>query len=157
MNTLTKRLFWMALCCLPFISSGCKQSETTVKESSISDALYQNLPFEMPKVQQPVFPAYEVNIEKFGAKGDGLFLNTKAINDAIKDVNQRGGGKVIIPEGVWLTGPIELLSNVNYIRNKMRWYFLPVILKHILSLPLLSKDSRLVVANHRFQYAMQKI
>ena len=113
MNTLTKRLFWMALCCLPFISSGCKQSETTVKESSISDALYQNLPFEMPKVQQPVFPAYEVNIEKFGAKGDGLFLNTKAINDAIKDVNQRGGGKVIIPEGVWLTGPIELLSNVN--------------------------------------------
>ena len=113
MNTLTKRLFWMALCCLPFISSGCKQSETAVKESSISDALYQNLPFEMPKVQQPVFPAYEVNIEKFGAKGDGLFLNTKAINDAIKEVNQRGGGKVIIPEGIWLTGPIELLSNVN--------------------------------------------
>ena len=107
MNTLTKRLFWMAVCCLPFISSGCKQSETAVKESSISDALYQNLPFEMPKVQQPVFPAYEVNIEKFGAKGDGLFLNTKAINDAIKDVNQRGGGKVIIPEGVWLTGPIS--------------------------------------------------
>ena len=103
----------MAVCCLPFISSGCKQSETAVKESSISDALYQNLPFEMPKVQQPVFPAYEVNIEKFGAKGDGLFLNTKAINDAIKEVNQRGGGKVIIPEGVWLTGPIELLSNVN--------------------------------------------
>ena len=113
MNTLTKRLFWMAISCLPFISSGCKQSETAVKESSISDALYQNLPFEMPKVQQPVFPAYEVNIEKFGAKGDGLFLNTKAINDAIKEVNQRGGGKVIIPEGVWLTGPIELLSNVN--------------------------------------------
>ena len=113
MNTLTKRLFWMAISCLPFISSGCKQSETAVKESSISDALYQNLPFEMPKVQQPVFPAYEVNIEKFGAKGDGLFLNTKAINDAIKEVNQRGGGKVIIPEGIWLTGPIELLSNVN--------------------------------------------
>ena len=98
MNTLTKRLFWMAISCLPFISSGCKQSETAVKESSISDALYQNLPFEMPKVQQPVFPAYEVNIEKFGAKGDGLFLNTKAINDAIKEVNQRGGGKVIIPD-----------------------------------------------------------
>ncbi len=73
----------------------------------------QNLPFEMPKVQQPVFPAYEVNISKFGAKGDGMTLNTKAINDAIKEVNQRGGGKVIIPEGTWLTGPIELLSNVN--------------------------------------------
>lgn len=147
----------MAVCCLPFISSGCKQSETAVKESSISDALYQNLPFEMPKVQQPVFPAYEVNIEKFGAKGDGLFLNTKAINDAIKDVNQRGGGKVIIPEGVWLTGPIELLSNVNLYTEQNALVFLLVILKHILSLPLLSKDSRLVVANRRFQHAMQKI
>ena len=113
MNTLTKRLFWMVISCLPFISSGCKQSKIAIKESSISDALYQNLPFEMPKVQQPVFPAYEVSIEKFGAKGDGLFLNTQAINDAIKEVNQRGGGKVIIPEGIWLTGPIELLSNVN--------------------------------------------
>ncbi len=147
----------MAICCLPFIS-GCKQSECAVKENSISDALYQNLPFEMPKVQQPVFPAYEVNIEKFGAKGDGLFLNTKAINDAIKDVNQRGGGKVIIPEGIWLTGPIELLSNVNLIYGtEMRWYSSPVILKHILSLPLLLKDWKPVVANRLFQHAMQKI
>lgn len=112
MNTLTKRLLWMAICCLPFVA-GCKSGEKTVSESSIDDAIYQNLPFEMPKVQQPAFPAYEVNIVDFGAKGDGLFLNTKAINDAIKDVNQRGGGKVVIPEGIWLTGPIELLSNVN--------------------------------------------
>ena len=102
MNTLTKRLLWIAVCCLPFIS-GCKQpNENAVSKNAISDALYRNLPFEMPEVQQPAFPAYEVNIEKFGAKGDGLFLNTKAINDAIKDVNQRGGGKVIIPEGIWL-------------------------------------------------------
>lgn len=75
-----------------------KQSECAVEENLISDALYRNLPFKMPKVQQPAFPAYEVNIEKFGAKGDGLFLNTKAINDAIKDVNQHGGGKSDYPE-----------------------------------------------------------
>ena len=112
MNTLTKRLLWMAVCCLPFVA-GCKSGEKTVSGSTIDDAIYQNLPFEMPKVQQPAFPAYEVNIVDFGAKGDGLFLNTKAINDAIKDVNRHGGGKVVIPEGIWLTGPIELLSNVN--------------------------------------------
>lgn len=112
MNTLTKRLLWMAVCCLPFVA-GCKSGEKTVSGSTIDDAIYQNLPFEMPKVQQPAFPAYEVNIVDLGAKGDGLFLNTKAINDAIKDVNRHGGGKVIIPEGIWLTGPIELLSNVN--------------------------------------------
>lgn len=109
---MTRRLLWMVVCCLPFVS-GCKQSECAISETAIDDTIYQNLPFEMPKVQQPVFPAYEVNISKFGAKGDGMTLNTKAINDAIKEVNQRGGGKVIIPEGTWLTGPIELLSNVN--------------------------------------------
>ena len=109
---MTRRLLWMVVCCLPF-GSGCKQSECAISENAIDDTIYQNLPFEMPKVQQPVFPAYEVNISKFGAKGDGMTLNTKAINDAIKEVNQRGGGKVIIPEGTWLTGPIELLSNVN--------------------------------------------
>ena len=109
---MTRRLLWMVVCCLPFIS-GCKQSECAISENAIDDTIYQNLPFDMPKVQQPVFPAYEVNISKFGAKGDGMTLNTKAINDAIKEVNQRGGGKVIIPEGTWLTGPIELLSNVN--------------------------------------------
>ena len=109
---MTRRLLWMVVCCLPFVS-GCKQSECAISENAIDDTIYQNLPFEMPKVQQPVFPAYEVNISKFGAKGDGMTLNTKAINDAIIEVNQRGGGKVIIPEGTWLTGPIELLSNVN--------------------------------------------
>ncbi len=46
-------------------------------------------------------------------KATELLLNTKAINDAIKAVNAKGGGKVVIPEGLWLTGPIELLSNVN--------------------------------------------
>ena len=120
----------------------------------ISDTLYQNLPFEMPKVQQPVFPAYEVNIEKFGAKGDGLFLNTKAINDAIKEVNQRGGGKVIIPEGIWLTGPIELLSNVNlYTEQNALVLFTG---DFILSLPLLLKDWKPVVANRLFPHAMQR-
>lgn len=67
----------------------------------------------MPKVEQPSFPDYTVSILQFGAKSDGTTLNTKAINDAIKAVNAKGGGKVVIPEGLWLTGPIELLSNVN--------------------------------------------
>ena len=72
----------------------------------------------MDKVEQPTFPDYSVNIIDFGAKPDGITLNTKAINDAIQQVNAKGGGKVIIPEGLWLTGPIELLSNVNLYTEK---------------------------------------
>jgi len=83
------------------------------KNSSIDPAIYNDLPFKMPQVTQPSFPDYEANIIDFGAKGDGVTVNTKAINDAIKKVNSNGGGTVVIPSGLWLTGPIELLSNVN--------------------------------------------
>ena len=76
-------------------------------------AIYANLPFSMPVVERPVFPAYQVNICDFGAKSDGVTLNTEAINNAIKAVHDKGGGRVIIPEGLWLTGPVVLLSNVN--------------------------------------------
>ena len=67
----------------------------------------------MNQVKQPVFPDYSVNIKDFGAVADGYTLNTAAINNAIKAVNKKGGGKVIIPEGLWITGPIEILDNVN--------------------------------------------
>ena len=75
--------------------------------------VYKDLPFSMPEVEQPSFPEYQVNICDFGAKSDGATLNTEAINNAIKAVHDKGGGKVIIPEGLWLTGPIVLQSNVN--------------------------------------------
>ena len=76
-------------------------------------AIYADVPFSMPTVERPSFPAYEVNICDFGAKSDGVTLNTEAINRAIQAVHAKGGGRVIIPEGLWLTGPITLLSNVN--------------------------------------------
>ena len=80
--------------------------------------VYRNLPFSMPEVSQPSFPDYEVNIRDFGALSDGVTLNTEAINNAIKAVSSKGGGKVIIPEGLWLTGPVVLLSNVNLYTEK---------------------------------------
>ena len=80
--------------------------------------VYRNLPFSMPEVSQPSFPDYEVNIRDFGALSDGVTLNSEAINNAIKAVSSKGGGKVIIPEGLWLTGPVVLLSNVNLYAEK---------------------------------------
>ncbi len=77
-------------------------------------AIYANLPFSMPVVERPVFPAYQVNICDFGAKSDGVTLNTEAINNAIKAVHDKGGGRVIIPEGLWLTGPDRTWSFCNF-------------------------------------------
>lgn len=91
----------------------CHSTSSLENEKKELEALYKKLPFSMPKVELPSFPDYEVDIRDFGAQSNGAALNTDAINNAIKTVNSKGGGKVIIPAGLWVTGPIVLLSNVN--------------------------------------------
>lgn len=54
----------------------------------------------------------EFVITEFGAVGDGKFMNTDAINSAVSKCGAEGGGKVIVPKGIWLSGPIILKSNV---------------------------------------------
>jgi polygalacturonase len=68
---------------------------------------------EHVKVKLPSFPDRQFIITDYGAVDDGIFLNTEAINRAIDTCSIAGGGKVIIPGGIWLTGPIRLRSNVN--------------------------------------------
>ncbi len=65
------------------------------------------------EVLLPKFNDRTFNILDFGATEGGKDSNTKAINACIEKANKEGGGKVIIPNGIWLTGPITLLSNVN--------------------------------------------
>ncbi len=68
---------------------------------------------ERPVVKQVKFKKDSFSIIKFGARNDGVFLNTNSINNAINAANKKGGGVVVIPPGLWLTGPIEIKSNVN--------------------------------------------
>jgi polygalacturonase len=68
---------------------------------------------KLPVVALPVFKRDTFNIIKYGAKADGLSLNTKSIKAAIEECNKKGGGVVLIPAGLWLSGPIEIKSNVN--------------------------------------------
>ena len=52
------------------------------------------------------------NILDFGAVGDGITLNTQAIQQAIDACTLSGGGQVIVPAGKYLSGTICLKSNV---------------------------------------------
>ena len=70
------------------------------------------LPFAMPEVAAPVIPEREVKLTDFGAVGDGITLNTEAFAKAIDALSSQGGGKLIVPQGVWHTGPIVLKSNI---------------------------------------------
>lgn len=66
-----------------------------------------------PTVLSTSFRKDSFHITKYGAKADGITLNTKSINDAIDACNKKGGGIVVVPAGLWLTGPVVLKSNVN--------------------------------------------
>jgi len=52
------------------------------------------------------------NIISFGAKGDGVFLNTTVIQSCIDSLASIGGGNLIFPEGQFLSGSIVLKSGV---------------------------------------------
>jgi hypothetical protein len=56
--------------------------------------------------------AKDINIKDYGAIGDGITLNTIALQKAIDDCHQSGGGKVIFPAGLYLSGTIVLKDNV---------------------------------------------
>ncbi len=81
------------------------------KEIKVSQT-YKDIEFEMPIVQEPIIPDNTVNLKDFGAVSGGQVINTQAFADAIKAISEKGGGKVVIPAGIWLTGPITLVSNL---------------------------------------------
>jgi YhcH/YjgK/YiaL family protein len=74
-------------------------------------------PFKL-KMKAPALPVFgkkQVSILDFGAVRDGQTLNTDAFAKAIAACAKAGGGKVMVPAGLWLTGPIELQSNINLV------------------------------------------
>ena len=73
----------------------------------------EKLPFQMPEVSAPGIPDRQVNLKNYGAVGDGQTLNTKAFAKAIDALSKKGGGRLVVPQGVWLTGPIVLKSNID--------------------------------------------
>ena len=75
--------------------------------------VYKNLPFDMPQINAPTFPERNVTLTDFGAVGNGTHLCTEAFAKAIDALSAQGGGHLIVPSGIWFTGPIVLKSNID--------------------------------------------
>lgn len=58
---------------------------------------------------------HSVSITEFGAVGDGATLNTNAFQNAMFYLNSftdKGGAKLFVPAGRWLTGSFDLISHL---------------------------------------------
>jgi len=85
--------------------------------ASSSKGYYKNIevdaPFPMNPIQEFVFPDKEFPITDYGAVEGGEANNTVAIAAAVMACSEAGGGKVVVPAGEWLTGPVHFRNNVN--------------------------------------------
>ncbi len=109
----SSRIFLLLLTAIFIGCSAKKAPQESEYFTPVPDSFYEDISFDMPTVQVPEFPDYSVSVEEFGAVPDGNTLNTEAFRKAIAHVTEQGGGRVVIPRGIWKTGPIILQSNIN--------------------------------------------
>jgi polygalacturonase len=72
----------------------------------------------LQRIQPPKFPNRDFDVTRYGAKPDGKTDCTAAFRQAIEEASRAGGGRVVVAEGVCLTGAIHLKSNVNLVVRK---------------------------------------
>lgn len=77
------------------------------------ETIHAKAPFDMPEICVPIYPERDFDITDYGAVPSVEGDCTDAIAAAIADCHKAGGGRVVIPAGEWLTGPIHFKSNVN--------------------------------------------
>lgn len=113
MKRLSAYVAGLSALALSFMAS-CSDTPT-VRQAVDADlqAYLTNVPFEMGNVHRPIIDAYKRSIVDFGGVGDGQFDNTEAFAKAMKEISAAGGGHLIVPRGVWFTGPIEFENNID--------------------------------------------
>lgn len=108
-KSVTARTGFLSAVVILFISVACTTGE--YNEKTAWKKLYPQI---QEQIVPPSFRDVKYNIADHGAvAGDSLTLNHNSINKTIDLCSSEGGGTVLIPEGVWHTGPVLLKSNVN--------------------------------------------
>ena len=93
----------------PFILAGV-ELEKLLGNTAVG---WNAVPQILEQITEPKFPDTEFSIVDFGAPTNGKTECTEAIAKAIDACHKAGGGRVVVPAGIFLTGPIHLKSNVN--------------------------------------------
>ena len=122
-NQMKQTRFFFA-CGILLVLAACQTATNTAINSEASADNWAGAARVLERIQAPTFPDRDFNITDFGAQVDSD--STVAIRAAIDACHEAGGGRVIIPEGRWLTGALFLRSNVNLHLNEgatLEWTF----------------------------------
>ncbi len=95
-------MIFAALVCAANVSA---QQYTTVEAPEA--------PFAFEPLEMFVFPDRDFPITKYGAKPGDVKATTAAFAKAMAACNKAGGGRVVVPAGEWLTGPVHFRSGCN--------------------------------------------
>lgn len=76
-------------------------------------AAWDQLPNLLARIKPPVFAKRDFDITKYGAAPGPEKDSSDAIKQAIDACNRAGGGRVVVPAGIFYTGAVHLKSNVN--------------------------------------------
>ncbi len=88
---------------------GCR----TTREAAVQTNAWARVPDILARIRPPEFPDRDVLITDYGAQPGGTADATEAIRRAVETCAEQGGGRVVVPAGTFLTGPVHLRSNVN--------------------------------------------
>src|SRR6476661_3458454 len=102
-----------AVLATPFGALACRPGTRVGSPSPTNAKGWDLVPQILARIVAPTFPNRDFDITRYGARGDGTFDNTGAIRQAIAACTAAGGGRVVVPAGRFLTGPIHLENNVN--------------------------------------------
>src|ERR1044072_4890310 len=109
---------FLLLVFLTFLGCSVKKVSTTNNVSKTStntpaEDPWKNVPEILKQIKPPTFRNKDYVITSYGAVGDGKTMCTEAFRKAIDACNKEGGGRIVVPQGNFLTGAIHLKSNVD--------------------------------------------
>lgn len=114
------RAFVISTLLSPFILSACDNWNSSSTENNPpvppadpywDDAAVQKI---IKNIRLPTFLSQDFPVTRYGAISGGEDDCLNAFTTAIQACHDAGGGRVVVPVGIWLVnGPITLLSNVN--------------------------------------------
>jgi polygalacturonase len=101
----------------PSLLAGCGRTASGVAVGTSAAPVgargWDLVPSILARIVPPTFPARDFAVTSYGAVGDGTTDCTQAFARAVEACRAAGGGRVVVPAGRFLTGPIRLRSRVN--------------------------------------------